>query len=143
MTEVLQSMQSVIEQNEAEIVHEKLPTVAGDRTQLAQLFRNLVGNAVKFRGSEAPRIQLTATRQQQHWLFAVSDNGIGIAPEYFDRIFVVFRRLHAAAEYPGTGIGLSICKRIVENHSGKIWLQSEPGKGTTFFFTLKEKGEAL
>ena len=140
LTEVLQSMQSVIEQNEAEIVHEKLPTVAGDRTQLAQLFRNLVGNAVKFRGSEAPRIQLTATRQQQHWLFAVSDNGIGIAPEYFDRIFVVFRRLHAAAEYPGTGIGLSICKRIVENHSGKIWLQSEPGKGTTFFFTLKEKG---
>ena len=143
LTEVLQSMQSVIEQNEAEIVHEKLPTVAGDRTQLAQLFRNLVGNAVKFRGSEAPRIQLTATRQQQHWLFAVSDNGIGIAPEYFDRIFVVFRRLHAAAEYPGTGIGLSICKRIVENHGGKIWLQSEPGKGTTFFFTLKEKGEAL
>jgi signal transduction histidine kinase len=141
--EVIQSLQSVIENTDAEIVHEKLPTVAGDRTQLAQLFRNLVGNAIKFRGSAAPRINVTATKQQQHWLFAVSDNGIGIAPEYFERIFVVFRRLHAAAEYPGTGIGLSICKRIVENHGGQIWLESEPGKGSTFFFTLKEKGESL
>ena len=139
-TEVLLSLQSAIEKSDAQIVHEKLPTLAGDRTQLAQLFRNLLSNAVKFQGNDAPCIRVTATKQQQHWLFAITDNGIGIAQEFFERIFVVFRRLHAAAEYPGTGIGLAICKRIVENHGGQIWLESEPGKGTTFFFTLKEMG---
>ncbi len=138
--EVLQSLQSAIEKSEAQIVCEELPALVGDRTQLAQLFRNLVGNAIKFQGNDAPRIVVAATKQNQHWLFSVTDNGIGIAPEFFERIFVVFRRLHAAAEYPGTGIGLAICKRIVENHGGKIWLESEPGKGTTFFFTLKEMG---
>lgn len=139
--DVLQGMRSILENSEAQVVLKNLPVILGDRTQLAQLFRNLVSNAVKFRGSEPPCIQVCANKQEDHWLFSVADNGIGIASEYFQRIFVVFQRLHATADYPGTGIGLAICKRVVENHGGRIWLESEPGKGSTFFFTLYEKGE--
>ena len=139
--EVLQSLQTSAERCNARISHDPLPRLSGYRMQLAQLFRNLLNNAVKFHGSDAPRIHMGAKQQGDQWLFSVRDNGIGIAAEFFERIFVVFQRLHGKAEYPGTGIGLAICKRVVENHGGRIWLESAPGQGATFFFTLKEKGE--
>jgi signal transduction histidine kinase len=103
---------------------------------LAQVFQNLIGNALKFRGQAPPRIRLAARKQNQEWTFSVADNGIGIAPEHAQTIFAIFKRLHTHAEYPGSGIGLSICKKIVEQHGGRIWVESEPGKGSTFHFVL-------
>ncbi|MBL9134214.1 MAG: PAS domain S-box protein [Verrucomicrobiales bacterium] len=119
---------------------EPLPQVLGDSTQLTQLFQNLFANAIKFRRSEPPRIQVGFAEQDSRWTLRVADNGIGIEPEYFDRIFMIFQRLHTRAQYPGTGIGLSVCKRIVERHGGRIWLDSRSGEGTTFFFTLPRIG---
>lgn len=113
-----------------------LPQVLGDGTQLAQLFQNLFANAIKFRRAEPPRIQVGFTEQDSTWTLRITDNGIGVEPEYFERIFMIFQRLHTRSQYPGTGIGLSVCKRIVERHGGQIWLESTPGQGTTFFFTL-------
>lgn len=130
---------SIVESG-AVVSHEPLPTVTADRLQLVQLFQNLIGNAVKFRADSPPRIQVAAERQNGAWEFVVSDNGIGIDPQYFDRIFVIFQRLQGVDEYPGTGIGLAICKRIVERHGGRIWVDSEPGRGSTFHFTLPEGG---
>ncbi len=114
-----------------------LPTVVGDRTQLVQLFQNLIGNALKFRSGAPPRIRISATRDEDWCQFAVADNGIGIDRRYFDRIFVIFQRLHGRGEYAGNGIGLAICKKIVERHGGLIWVESEPGQGATFYFTLR------
>ena len=130
------NLQIAIHENGAFVSHQELPTVLADGSQLLQLFQNLVANAIKFRGADAPRIHVSAAREGTDWLFAVRDNGIGIDPEYADRIFVIFQRLHSREEYPGTGIGLAVCKKIVERHRGKIWVESEPGKGATFFFTL-------
>ncbi|MDB5762552.1 MAG: Phytochrome, two-component sensor histidine kinase, partial [Herminiimonas sp.] len=111
--------------------------------QLTQLFQNLIANAIKFRGGQAPRIAVRAEPEGGFWRFAVQDNGIGIAPEYFDRIFVMFQRLHSRRTYPGTGIGLAICKKIVERHGGRIWVESAPEQGTVFKFTLpQETGES-
>lgn len=132
----LRNLKLVIGESGAEIMHEPLPTVLADLSQLTQLFQNLIGNAVKFRGGEAPRIQISAVSQEKEWLFEVRDNGIGIAPESAERIFVIFQRLHAKEEYPGTGIGLAVCKKIVERHGGRIWVESEPGSGAAFCFTL-------
>ena len=132
----LDNLKIAIEENEAVITHDSLPTVMGDHLQLGQLFQNLIGNAIKFRGKESPRIHISASRNGREWTFSVRDNGIGIAPEYVERIFVIFQRLHNREEYPGTGIGLAVCKRIVERHGGRIWAESEKGKGTTFYFTL-------
>ncbi|HYS05671.1 MAG TPA: MASE1 domain-containing protein [Candidatus Dormibacteraeota bacterium] len=120
----------------AVVHHDGLPTVNGDPTQLTQLFQNLIGNAIKFRGPDPPEVRVSAALRGRDWVFSVRDNGIGIEPQYAQRIFVIFQRLHGRTEYPGTGIGLSICQRIVARHGGHIWVESEPGRGSTFYFSL-------
>lgn len=117
-----------------------LPVVMADPVQIMQLFQNLLSNAIKFSRNEKVHIEINVTAENDYWLFAVKDNGIGIDREHFERIFIIFQRLHARAEYPGSGIGLSICKKIIERHGGRIWVESEKDKGTTFYFTLR-KGE--
>lgn len=134
--EVRQTLASAIAESAAIVAHADLPTIWVDRTQMMQLFQNLVGNAIKFRGKEAPEIFVHAEKAGQYWLFSVTDNGIGIAPEYAENIFVVFQRLHARTEYPGNGIGLAICKKIVERSGGRIWVESQPGSGSTFKFSM-------
>jgi len=113
-----------------------MPTVMGDRSQLAQLMQNLIGNGLKYHGTERPEVQVTATRQGADWVISIRDNGIGIAPRHQERIFEIFRRLHNQQEYPGTGIGLAICRRVVHRHGGRIWVESEVGKGSNFLFTI-------
>lgn len=125
-----------IDESGAVITADALPVVLADPLQLAQVFSNLIGNAVKFRGAETPKIHIGGRREGHEWVFSVADNGIGIEPQYTDRIFVIFQRLHTWEEYPGTGIGLAICKRIVERHGGRIWVESQSGLGATFSFTL-------
>jgi len=119
-----------------EVTSDRLPTVLADEDQMRQLFQNLVGNALKFRGSAAPRIHVGAADEGDHWHLWVRDNGIGIEAKDFQRIFVMFQRLHGGEELPGHGIGLAICRRIVARHGGRIWVESEPGRGSTFTFTL-------
>jgi light-regulated signal transduction histidine kinase (bacteriophytochrome) len=131
------NLKAVIEETGATVTCDDwLPTVEADETQMIQLFQNLIGNGIKFRNERPPEIHVSARREGDRWLFAVRDNGIGIERTYWEQIFVIFQRLHTRQKYPGTGIGLSVCKRIVERHGGKIWLDSEPGRGTTFYFTL-------
>lgn len=130
------SLRVAISESAAHIGCGELPVVEGNASQLTQLFQNLLGNAIKFRGERAPEIAVTASPQDGNWCFSVRDNGIGIEAEYFDRIFVMFQRLHTRSAYPGTGIGLAICKKIVERHGGQIWVESTPGEGTVFHFTL-------
>jgi len=115
-----------------------LPTVYFDDLQLARLFQNLISNAIKFRSDQAPQIHVSAVHQDGGWRFAVRDNGIGIEPQYAERIFMIFQRLHTRKTYPGTGIGLSICKKIVERHGGKIWVESTQEHGSTFYFTVPD-----
>ena len=132
----LDNLRYVMKESGAVVTHDPLPTVMGDQKQLEQLFQNLLSNAIKFRGQEPPRIPVSA-RTDANWLFSIRDNGIGLDPHYGDRIFVIFQRLHNRQEYSGTGIGLAICKKIVERHGGRIWVESEPGKGATFYFTIR------
>jgi signal transduction histidine kinase/HAMP domain-containing protein len=120
----------------AEVTYGDLPVVPGHEPSLTQLFQNLIGNALKFHGDKPPRIHVAAERQGSFWVFSVRDNGIGIEPEYFEKIFMLFQRLHPREQYPGTGMGLTICKKVVENHGGRIWVESELGKGSTFYFTI-------
>jgi light-regulated signal transduction histidine kinase (bacteriophytochrome) len=138
--EALQSacalLQRPMEETHAVVTNDKLPVVQFDPTQLTQLFQNLIGNALKFRGTESPQIHVSAEHYDGGWKFAVSDNGIGIEPQYVERIFLIFQRLHNREKYPGTGMGLALCKRIVEHRRGQIWVESEPGKGSTFYFTI-------
>ena len=118
-----------------------MPTIVADNTQIMQLFQNLIANAIKFRKQdEAPQIHISVNREEDDWLFSIADNGIGIDPQFFDRIFVIFQRLHTRDEYPGSGMGLTICKKIVECHRGKMWVTSEPGRGATFSFTIPISG---
>jgi len=135
------NLRVAIEESGAEVSSGPLPTVMGDQTQLVQLFQNLIGNAIKFRGEELLQVHVEAERQGRRWLFSVRDNGIGIEPQYAERIFVIFQRLHGRTEYSGTGIGLAVCKKIVERHGGNIWVESEPGEGSTFYFTLPSPRE--
>jgi PAS domain S-box-containing protein len=139
--EALANLEVAIEESGGKVTHGPLPAVNGDPGQLTQLFQNLVGNAVKFHGKDPPEVRVEATHNDSQWEFAVRDNGIGIDPNHFDRVFIVFQRLHGRDEYPGTGIGLAICKKIVERHGGRIWVESEPGKGSAFHFTLPDKRE--
>jgi len=142
MNVVLQNLSAAIEESGATVTYGELPTVRADRTQMAQLFQNLIGNALKFRGKERPVVSVRAERAGQNWIFSVSDNGIGIAPEYAEDIFVVFQRLHTHTEYTGNGIGLAICKKIVEHNGGTIWMESQAGSGSIFRFTVPSPGLA-
>jgi light-regulated signal transduction histidine kinase (bacteriophytochrome) len=132
----LQNLQATIQEQNAVVAVGELPAIRGNQTQITQLFQNLIGNAIKFRGKDPPAIQITAENGITDWLFTIADNGIGIASEQVDNVFVIFKRLHTREEYPGNGIGLAICKKIVEHHGGRIWVESQPGHGSTFKFTL-------
>jgi signal transduction histidine kinase len=147
-----------IQENQAVVTHDPLPEVLGDETQLVQLFQNLIANAIKFHGKKKPKVHISASLTNRSslpineaggswglrgdvWLFSVRDNGIGIDPRYADRIFIIFQRLNDRTKYPGTGIGLALCRKIVQRHGGQIWVESSPGAGATFFFTLPPKGD--
>jgi PAS domain S-box-containing protein len=133
---VIDTLRAAIDESAASIETGHLPCVLADRRQVEQLLTNLVGNAIKFHGAEPPRVRIDAVEDGRWWRFTVRDNGIGIEPQYFERIFVIFQRLHGRDDYPGTGVGLAICKKIVERHGGRIWVESAPGAGATFVFTL-------
>jgi PAS domain S-box-containing protein len=137
LSEVLMDMDRSIRENSAIIQYSKLPDIYCDPVLMGLLFQNLIGNAIKFKGGESPVISISAERKGGHHLFAIKDNGIGIPKQYFDKIFVIFQRLNTVDKYPGTGIGLAICKKIVERHGGEIWVTSEPGGGAVFYFTIK------
>ena len=137
--EALKNLASSIEETRTIVVNDHLPKVRADATQLSQLFQNLIGNAVKFRDAKAPLIRIAALDLGHEWRFSVQDNGIGIDTQYTEKVFQIFQRLHTRQEYPGTGIGLAICRRIVERHGGRIWFESEPGRGATFYFTLSKQ----
>jgi light-regulated signal transduction histidine kinase (bacteriophytochrome) len=140
LSSALVNVQGAVKDSGAVIRHSPLPTVYADPVQLVQVFQNLLGNAIKFRNSEPPEIDVACEETPAEWSFSVRDNGIGIDPKYADRIFQVFQRLHTKTEYPGTGIGLAICKKIAERHGGRIWVASQPGQGATFHFTIHKNG---
>jgi PAS domain S-box-containing protein len=137
----LENLQAAIEENQAQVTQDALPVVLADDLQLMQLFQNLVGNAIKFHSEKPPRIHVGVAAGEKEWVFAVQDNGIGIDPQYFERIFIIFQRLNKRDQFPGTGIGLAICKKIVQRHGGRIWADSKPGQGSTFYFTLPRTGD--
>jgi PAS domain S-box-containing protein len=156
--EVVENLSTTIGESGAVVTHDPLPTLSAEATEMTQLYQNLIANALKFHGKDPPRVHISAQERQRprdgnlggpnsqpetEWLFSVRDNGIGIDPKNAGRIFMIFQRLHTQEEYPGTGIGLAICKKIVEQNGGRIWVESEPGKGTTFYFTIpKQKGSS-
>ena len=136
MDKVLGRLQSRIKQKGATVDCGELPSAMADASQMESVFFNLVSNALKYNESQAPRVEIGWTQSDSRYRFSVKDNGIGISPRFFDRIFIVFQRLHGRRQYSGTGVGLTLCKKIVERHGGRIWVESEAGKGSTFFFTL-------
>lgn len=140
LEDVLSNLRLAIEENRAVVTYDALPVVTADGGQLGQLFQNLIGNAIKFHGEEPPRVHVSVELRNNEWQFSVLDNGIGVDPQYAERIFVIFQRLHNREEYPGTGIGLAVCKKIVERHGGRIWVKSPIGRGTVFYFTLPVVG---
>jgi signal transduction histidine kinase len=147
---VLTNLQLSIEETGTKITSDDLPTLMADEVQLTQLFQNLISNAIKFRGEDPPEIHIGVEQldrdsddEAAHWLFSVCDNGIGIDPKQTERIFMIFQRLHTREEYQGTGIGLAMCKKIVERHGGRIWVESKPGNGSTFYFTIPDRVETL
>jgi light-regulated signal transduction histidine kinase (bacteriophytochrome) len=144
LDKALTNLRATIEASGAVVTHDALPEVNVDDTQIVQLLQNLIGNAIKFRKKdEVPRIHVVAEDAGREWRFCVADNGIGLEPQYSERIFMVFQRLHTHDEYPGTGIGLAICKKVIDRHRGRIWVESAPGNGSKFYFTLPkiQKGE--
>jgi light-regulated signal transduction histidine kinase (bacteriophytochrome) len=136
VSRVLKNLDETVQQHGAVVTCDALPTVLGDAVSLSRVFQNLIGNGIKFCTQSSPRVHVQAERNGKTWVFSVRDNGIGIAPEHSDRIFTLFQRLHTREEYPGTGMGLAICKKIVERHGGRIWVKSQPGQGSTFAFTI-------
>ncbi len=134
--ETLAILKSRIEESNVQVITGPLPVISGDETQMIRVMQNLIGNAIKFHGPEPPKICVSASEGRNEWTFAVKDNGIGLDMQYSDKIFQMFQRLHNKEEYPGTGIGLAVTKKIVERHRGRIWVESEEGKGATFFFTI-------
>jgi len=140
LKEALTNLRATIEESGAVVTHDSLPAITTDDTQLARVFQNLVGNAIKYRSAEVPRVHVSATKNGgKEWIFSVRDNGLGIDPQYFERIFILFQRLHGQKEFKGTGIGLAICRKIVERLGGRIWVESQPEKGSTFCFALPER----
>lgn len=137
IAKVEQQLKAIVDARGARITHDPLPRVLGVEHEFMQLFLNLISNGLKFQPGPAPSVHVTARTVGADWQFSVTDRGIGIAPEYQERIFMIFQRLHTTEEYEGTGVGLAICKKIVEHHGGRIWVESEPGKGSMFHFTLK------
>jgi chemotaxis family two-component system sensor kinase Cph1 len=129
-------LDATIAEVDARITYDPLPQIVADEELMLQVFQNLVSNAMKYRSTRKPEIHISANYQDQHWVFSVRDNGIGIEQEFLDRIFVIFQRLHTSEQYPGTGIGLAICKKAVELHDGRIWVESQAGQGTTFHFSI-------
>jgi signal transduction histidine kinase len=144
VSEAVAMLETSIEEARAEVTYGELPTVSCDRSQMIQVLQNLIGNGIKYRREDPPHVHISAERNGSHWTFSVRDNGIGIDPKHHERIFEVFRRLHTQQEYPGTGIGLAVCRRVVHRHGGRIWVESKRGKGSTFFFTIpaREAGNA-
>ena len=134
--QVIAHLQAMIESNSAVVTHDELPTVTADVTLMTELLQNLISNAIKFHSQEPPLVHISAQQAGSEWVFSVQDNGIGIDAKYLDRIFAIFQRLHPSDQYAGSGIGLAVCKRVAERHGGRIWCESEPGKGTTFFFSV-------
>jgi PAS domain S-box-containing protein len=141
LASALRNLQISIAEQGATITNDPLPTLEADPTQLTQLFQNLIGNAIKFHGETPPQIHIAAEDLGEGWRFSVHDNGIGIEPQYFERVFLIFQRLHTRREYSGTGIGLSVCKKIVEWHGGRIWIESQIGRGSTFYFTIPHRSK--
>ena len=137
----LTNLQVAVDGSGAVITHHPLPVVMADASQLTQVFQNLIGNAIKFCSQELPRIHVAAEPRGNEWLFSIRDNGIGIDPQYHDRIFDMSQRLHSRTEYPGSGLGLAICDKVVKRHGGRIWVESQTGKGATFYFTIPIKGD--
>jgi PAS domain S-box-containing protein len=142
LLEALENLAATLEESGAIVIHDSLPNIETDNTQLIQVFQNLIGNAIKYRGAEAPRVHVSATKNSANeWIFSVRDNGIGIDSEYFERIFILFQRLHTQKEFKGTGIGLAICRKVLERLGGRIWVESQVGRGSTFYFALPSKDE--
>jgi light-regulated signal transduction histidine kinase (bacteriophytochrome) len=136
LNQVLSNLEVAIQENDALITHDPLPTVMADEIQIMGVFQNLISNAMKFHPDRQPHVHISAEHIDGEWRFSVQDNGIGIAPEFAERIFIIFSRLHTQAKYPGTGIGLAICKKVIERHKGRIWVESQLGEGSTFFFSI-------
>jgi len=136
LTNVLSNLHVAVQETGAVVTHDPLPMVMGDGLQLGLVFQNIISNALKFHGEACPRVHVSAEQMGKEWLISIRDNGIGIDSQFSERIFVIFQRLHNREAYPGTGIGLAICKKIVERHGGRIWADSQPGQGATFYFTL-------
>jgi light-regulated signal transduction histidine kinase (bacteriophytochrome) len=136
VSRALFNLQVAIEENKAKVTYDHLPVVKADSSQLEQLFQNLISNAIKFHGEKSPSVHISVKENNGVWVFSVQDNGIGIDSQFKERIFEIFQRLHSRREYPGTGIGLAICKKIIERHGGNIWVESATGKGAVFYFTI-------